>query len=353
MKKGFTLVEILVVMSIFSLVSMVALNAFFSTYKVQMQSSSTNALISESRVLMDKVVRIVEANKIDYEEYFYQCNVQKKCPLINYENTVDPNDQLGQKDGLYTWQFFDPGFRDANLNIPDSFGLVCQENTGELIDYPNENCVSGPLRFSEDIHIGSFYADAPGNKNAFSLVGSYNDNNVEGERNLLAGKNYVNSDLESVIVSELYLKSMDGNKKIIIGRELNGENSMLSILELIAGAYEEDNGVKKNSKNFTCAPKYECGLGNADIGVRHDFYDGQESLFDQAKPISPFRLNIESLWFQLSPLNDREQNFVANIKTPQTVTISMVLTASNQNNLNLFTISPFRYILNKTIVLKD
>jgi len=177
MKKGFTLVEILVVMSIFSLVSMVALNAFFSTYKVQMQSSSTNALISESRVLMDKVVRIVEANKIDYEEYFYQCNVQQKCPLINYENTVDPNDQLGQKDGLYTWQFFDPGFRDAELPITDSYGLVCQNAEGESIDYPSDACASGPLRFSEDIHIGSFYADAL-NNNAFSLNGSYNDNNV-------------------------------------------------------------------------------------------------------------------------------------------------------------------------------
>ena len=232
MKKGFTLVEILVVMSIFSLVSMVALNAFFSTYKVQMQSSSTNALISESRVLMDKVVRIIEANKIDYEEYFYQCNVKSKCPLINYENTVDPNDKFGQKDGLYAWQFFDPGLRNAFLNTHDSFGLVCQDNTGTPIDYPNENCVSGPLRFSEDIHIGSFYAD-PLNNNAFSLNGSYNDNNVVGGRIFRQGKNYVDTNLESVIVSELYLKSLDGNKKTIIGRELNGENSMLSILELI------------------------------------------------------------------------------------------------------------------------
>jgi len=125
---------------------------------------------------------------------------------------------------------------------------------------------------------------------------------------------------------------------------------MLSVLELLAGDNESDGANKKNSKNFICAPNYDCGVGKT--GLRNDFYD-EEKLFEQAKPISPFRLNIESLWFQLSPLNDREQNFAANIKTPQTVTISMVITASNQNNLNLFSISPFRYVLNKTIVLKD
>ena len=349
MKKGFTLVEILVVMSIFSLVSMVALNAFFSTYKVQIQSSSTNALISESRVLMDKVVRIVEKNKLDYEEYFYQCNVAQKCPLINYENKVEAGSEFGREDGLYTWQFYDPGFRNAELSIRDSYGLVCQNAGGIILDYPNDACASGPLRFSEDIHIGSFYQDN-GINNAFSIQSNYNQNNVNGLASPAAGKLYVLPDTDSVIVSELYLKSMDENKKTIIGRELNGDNNMLSVLELISGDNESDGANKKNSKKFTCAPNYDCGVGN--VGLRYDFYDN-ENLFEQAKPISPFRLNVESLWFQLSPLNDREQNFAANINTPQSVTISMVLTASNQNNLNLFNNSPFRYVLTKTVVLSD
>ena len=354
MKKGFTLVEILVVMSIFSLVSMVALNAFFSTYKVQMQSSVTNALISESRVLMDKVTRIVEENKIDYEEYFYQCNKIHKCPLINYENQVAEGPEFGREDGLYTWQFYDPGFRNAALNNVDSQGLVCEDANNRIIDYPNvAECASGPLRFSEDIHIGSFYLNN-GSGNAFSTLGFYNDNNPLGVQVDEAAKEYVDANSGSVIVSELYLKSLDGNKKTIIGRESNGENAMLSILELIAGVNETNsgqlNGVKKNSKKFTCAPNYDCG--NGEMGLRSDFYD-DANLFKQAKPISPFRLNVESLWFQLSPLNDREQNFAANIKVPQTVTISMVLTASTQNNLNLLKKSPFRYVLNKTIVLKD
>ena len=347
MKKGFTLVEILVVMSIFSLVSMVALNAFFSTYKVQMQSSTTNALISESRVLMDKVTRIVEENKIDYEEYFYQCNEEKQCPLINYENQVAEGSEFGREDGLYTWQFYDPGFRDADLTEEDSQGLVCQNDNGDSIDYPNNECASGPLRFSEDIHIGSFFI-AQGN--AFSINGVFNKNNPLDGQDTEAAKEYVDANSGSVIVSELYLKSMDGNKKTIIGRELNGENAMLSVLELISSENEKDAGNIKSSKKFTCAPNYDCGID--EMGLRSDFYDNN-NLFKQAKPISPFRLNVESLWFQLSPLNDREQNFAANIKVPQTVTISMVLTASTQNNLNLLKKSPFRYVLNKTIVLKD
>ena len=341
MRKGFTLIEILVVMSIFSLVSMVALNAFFSTYKVQMKSSTTNALISESRILMDKIVTIIKDNKIDYEEYFYQCNVLKKCPLINYQINLDDNSKFGNSDGLYEWQFFDPGFRDPNGNNIDSFGLVCQNNQGAYIDYPSQECSSGPLRFSEDIKIGRFFINGQ-NQSAFSIQ-NYNNNQALGTKSEVAGKQYIDIG-EAVIVSELYLKSPDDNKKHILGLELYNDMKMVSQLDLVVAGAE--NGF--NSNEFVCSPEFDCGI--AKKGLRNDFYDN-ENLFKYAKPLSPFRLNIESMWFKIEPLNDREHFFAGNIKTPQTVTVSLVVSASNQNNLSLFNQSPFRYNLSETVVL--
>ena len=81
---------------------------------------------------------------------------------------LDANDTYGQRDGLYAWQFFDPG-NDVVGGV-DSFGLLCQKNDGTIIDFLIQNCASGPLRFSEDINLGSIYQPDAG-KSAFSFGG--------------------------------------------------------------------------------------------------------------------------------------------------------------------------------------
>ncbi len=362
-KKGFTLVEILVVMAIFSMVSMVAINSFFSTYKVQQRSSSVNALISESRILMDKVVQMVEQNEIDYEEYFRQCVVLKKCPIYNYQHAAFDNatDTYGEKDGLYAWQFFDPG-NDGDGGV-DSFGLLCQKADGDIIDFPHAECASGPLRFSEDINLGSIYQPDAG-KNAFSFGGQYSDNNFEGVLAKPAAQDYVIAG-DGVVVDQLFLKSQDAKRKMIVAREPLGDDDadglpdgfMLSLLELEAGAIDTYNydgrQVELNTRGFECADGYDC-VG--DKGLRSDFeldIDGANTLFAQAKPISPFRLNIKDLQFRIEPLNDPELYFaqpVSDRKIPS-VTITMVVTASNKNNLPILRNTDFEYILKQTVVV--
>lgn len=360
-KKGFTLVEILVVMAIFSMVSMVAINSFFSTYKIQQRSSSVNALISESRILMDKVVQMVEQNDIDYEEYFRQCVVLKKCPIYNYQHAAfnDGPDTYGEKDGLYAWQFFDPG-NDGDGGV-DSFGLLCQKNDGTIIDFPHTNCASGPLRFSEDINLGSIYQPDAG-KSAFSFGGEYSENNFEGTLNTTPAQDYV-LDGNAVVVDQLYLKSQDAKRKMIVAREPLGEQGaepdgyMLSLLELEAGAIDTHDyagrQVELNTRGFECADGYDCTGGK---GLRSDFEldeEGANTLFSQAKPISPFRLNIKDLQFRIEPLNDPELYFaqlVSDRKIPS-VTITMVVTASNKNNLPILRNEDFEYILKQTVVV--
>ena len=364
-KKGFTLVEILVVMAIFSMVSMVAINSFFSTYKVQQRSSSVNALISESRILMDKVVQMVEQNEIDYEEYFRQCVVLKKCPIYNYQHAAfnDDDDTYGQRDGLYAWQFFDPG-NNSDGRV-DSFGLLCQTENGTIIDFPNDDCESGPLRFSEDINLGSIYQPNAG-KSAFSFGGQYSDNNFEDDLDTLAAKNYV-IEGNGVVVDQLYLKSQDAKRKMILAREPLGDDDdddlpdgfMLSLLELEAGAIDTHNydgrQVELNTRGFECADGYDCVDGNGK-GLRSDFELDEEranTLFAQAKPISPFRLNIKDLQFRIEPLNDPELYFaqpVSDRKIPS-VTITMFVTASNKNNLPILRNEDFEYILKQTVVV--
>ena len=352
-KKGFTLVEILVVMAIFSMVSMVAINSFFSTYKVQQRSSSVNALISESRILMDKVAALVEENQIDYEEYFRQCVVLQKCPIYNYQHAEFDNakDTYGERDGLYAWQFFDPGINgDGGV---DSFGLLCQKANGDVIDFPHADCASGPLRFSEDINLGSLFKGNLG-ANAFSFGGNYSENNFKGTLNTPPAQDYV-LDGNAVVVDQLYLKNRESNKKFILGRESTGEDFMISLLELDSGAIDtynyEGRQVELNTRGFVCAEGYSCAN---DTGLRSDFVDEDPAtLFTQAKPISPFRLDVTDLQFRIEPLNDPKLNFAqaANEKIVPSVTITMRLQARNQSNIPILRDEDFDYVLKQTVIL--
>ena len=304
---------------------------------------------------------MVEQNEIDYEEYFRQCVVLKKCPIYNYQHAAfnDGSDTYGEKDGLYAWQFFDPG-NDGDGRV-DSFGLLCQKNDGTIIDFPHTNCASGPLRFSEDINLGSIYQPNAG-KNAFSFAGRYSDNNFEDELDMLPAQDYV-IEGDGVVVDQLYLKSQDAKRKMIVARESLGEQGaepdgyMLSLLELEAGAIDTYNydgrQVELNTRGFECADGYDCVGGK---GLRSDFEldeEGANTLFAQAKPISPFRLNIKDLQFRIEPLNDPEMYFaqpVSDRKIPS-VTITMVVTASNKNNLPILRNTDFEYILKQTVVV--
>ena len=350
-KKGFTLVEILVVMSIFSLVSMVALNAFFSSYKVQQSSSAQNALILESRILMDKITTLIAENKIDYEEYFRQCVVLKKCPLINAASAqLNANDSYGQEDGLYAWQFFDPGYKDAARANKDGFGLLCQKADLALIDFPSGECSSGPLRFSEDINVGKFFLDpGPGTFNAFS-AGKYQGNNFSGQATDEPGQ--VNILQEgSAIVSQLYLKDPESRQKMILAQEKHADNAVVSQLVLdnmgLESIQNNEVTVLSNHGNFSCNNCVD------HLGLRSDFTDEDAgSLFEQAVPISPFRLNIQELWFRIEPLQDIE-NFFTQPETEKiapNVTVFMRIKASNASSLPILSNTNFDYVLTSTVV---
>ena len=150
---------------------------------------------------------------------------------------------------------------------------------------------------------------------------------------------------------------------MILAREPLGEQGdepdgyMLSLLELEAGAIDTYNydgrQVELNTRGFECADGYDCVGGK---GLRSDFeldVEGENTLFSQAKPISPFRLNIKDLQFRIEPLNDPELYFaqlVSDRKIPS-VTITMVVTASNKNNLPILRNEDFEYILKQTVVV--
>ena len=70
LKKAFTLVEIIITVTIFSLILIVAISIYFQIKKLQVDVFAKSLLIKNTNSLLEKLNVIMKNYTIDYEEYF-------------------------------------------------------------------------------------------------------------------------------------------------------------------------------------------------------------------------------------------------------------------------------------------
>ena len=70
LKKAFTLVEMIITVTIFSLILIVAISIYFQIKKLQVDVFAKSLLIKNTNSLLEKLNVIMKNYTIDYEEYF-------------------------------------------------------------------------------------------------------------------------------------------------------------------------------------------------------------------------------------------------------------------------------------------
>lgn len=335
-REGFTLVEAMIALTISGILLTVLIKAFFDTYIFSEEMSVRAALLEDSRVVMDSIEKDLLEGSVDYEEYFNQCVVKMNCP--NAEDFVaDENDMYGDLDGLYGWQFYDGGYYDPNNpdKSPDGAGALCQQPDGsggyEVVRYPDPDCVSGVLSYSEDFNEGIFGGASASSICASSYKPVLNNDNADGTPNPLSSTsgNGLCSGGESNLFNELYLISKDGTKKTVYAKEkvsVDTESYAVSKLELVADNVSSESDIE--IMTFSCSSNYSC-----DSDMRVDLYnrDSGEDITQNFIPISPLKVSVAELKFMIEPLEDPVKAFgeyADDVQIPPRVTVFMTLKAS-------------------------
>ncbi len=281
-KRGFTLMEILVAVSVFAVVIVTSTTVYINIAREYKRSNLHNAIYEDSRLLMEKITSLGRQYTIDYEEYYSQLVVQKgltdRVYGINY--------------GVYGSRFYDPGLTittgSPNQGVyPNNLGAECG-NGDSILDNDGlqKDCV---------IYIPSL--DNNTGKNPYN-----NDPNWAAA--------VCNGDCDSPLAkqslqNELYLISSDGTRKVIFVLEKvsrDGEKA-LAMVELV-GTDTDNNGVVDT---YTCDTEkgYECtqnGLPSyKDLTDTNDLINGNKLDF---VPVSSLNTQVAQLNFLIAPLED-------------------------------------------------
>lgn len=310
-RKGFTLVEILISLTIFSIISLVSINTFISTYRVSQQASVENVLLEDARYIMQRLTTEIRNNTIDYEEYFSRKVVQNDVPV---EKVL-----YGKHHGRYDWQFFDGGTNPGN-GREDGIGTLCQDADGDFIPYPDpDNCVTGAIGATEDNSTGQF----PSNQrvgdpeeeivqitNSICVTSDVDAGFYDFDATAVGNNNCEKVTLaDSYNQPELYLINENDEIKTIIKAkavEYEGEiNDVLSLIRMEAGETVD------NITKFSCSAEFPCEDLDADPDNTEP-PPGDSGLYDGFAPISPLRTKITNISFLIAPLEDPRLAFSEN-----------------------------------------
>lgn len=333
MKRGFTLVEVLIAVSLFSLASIIASDILVDVVGLERKTAIENDLYEDVQVVLQQLTKEIENGTIDYEEYYSMGVIQWK--------TLPEDKFYGINYGIYGSRFYNPGRRSDGQNAqnPRDLGLECSvlQNNDECAIY---------WTHSADINTGK----NPFNGNNLDVSSAFCDKGWGfycGDPGIANG---------TVTTNELYLIDKTGTKKTIIAKKLiSGTDYALGLMRM-EGRDMDQNGVVDV---FTCAPEFKCYDGSEnnkifqailypfiqeagrDYIVENNIRLPQNSdlndLFipnqTQFIPISPLRSKIKNLQFIISPIEDPYKAYAedkAQFQPSVTIILTMELSTAAQ-----------------------
>lgn len=335
-KKGFTLIEILIAASLFVVVTTMTTMILFDIINTEKRTNILSAVYDDARVVMEQIATMIHENAIDYDEYYSVNVIQKANDEIAY----------GMYHGVYSGRFYDPGLTYDGAGVgsqgdnPENLGVECSD-------------ITPPLSISECKIIYKSSKDKNTGKNPYEGSGdeedtgnAFCDGNVAAPAGGSGCGNYETSEDHngaSAVHDELFLLSPDGTKKTIIAKidTVNGGTDFsIGILELI-GMDSDQNGMVDL---FTCATDYSCDSAQANIALYlvtplilnpfpADIPAGLSISTRSDKsafiPITPFRSTVSSLKFIISPVEDPYKAYAeAEMQTHPAVTILLTMEPS-------------------------
>lgn len=301
MRKGFTLIEILIAVAIVSIVIMSAMQLYGEVVQHQKRIEFSRELSEEARFTMERLVNEVRQGTVDYAEYWNQKQGGEGCGAdLNGDgdvvgetgtlnNDIYESDTYGDYGACY--QFYAASFYDGN-----------RDGVSAFFDY----AFNGEERFALE-HMGS-----------------------NGDENAIGGVDWDGDGGGDAWVGELYLINAEGTEKTILRRRPNdntvggaSSNSCfasgrfdtgnaetrddycrLEMLKMVAIDTDTDGKVD----TWDCAEEYkpvdkrvddpDTDVGRQVCGVDLNEWD------DYFQPVTPPNIHITDLKFFVAPVED-------------------------------------------------
>lgn len=319
-KRAFTLVELLISLTIFAVVALLCVNTLVQSLASARKIQAQVFLYTETQALMDQLAREIEQSTIDYEAYY-----------LRY-GTHDPEEGWETEGyGLYGQSFFDPGSGDPSpLAGPyigiDGYKALCADG---LSYYPEECPTETPRYDYLDLNTGahpfteiddfSGYTDDETFMNAFceSADGSTDCNSWE-----------------QAIKEELILINGAGDRRTVFVHEAFGEDGeyRLSKIEL-TGSDTDNDGL---ADRWVCAEGYTCTGSGSEVPDASDLLIDEDPQTD-FMPLTPREINIEEFYVILAPLEDPYRAFAEEgVQIQPQVTLVIKASLGREYNKNLF-----------------
>jgi len=319
---GFTLVEVIIASSVFTIVSLIGVTVFVNVTRIQRRIALENAIYEDGRFMMERIAREIRENTIDYEEYY---------------NKLVEGGKYGQAYTCYASRFYNPG---SGGLASGNLGATCSDQPaplggGDPKVYPG--CIIDKTTL--DVNTGK----NPYSGNIFSKKNS-EDSSAFCDENFSTSP--ACADAEDPTLhdqSELYLINSKGTQKTLLARkkvnDTPSDEYTLGMLQILGEDTNTDSIVDKwvdlsgSPNNFYCAQDFDCpvtlsNLESTLVGLT------SATRYQGFVPISPMRTTIKDLRFYISPLEDPRKAFAEtapadSIQQQPHVTVVMVLQPAN------------------------
>lgn len=312
-RKGFTLAEVLIAATIFTIVSLIAINVFVNVIRIQRRVSLENAIYEDARVMMERMSREIRENAVDYEEYYNKASDQEPgfAPLLGLGGT----NPFGNRYGCYSKRFYNPGSGGPEVG---GFGAYC--NDGSTTPDSNPGCIVDKTTL--DINTGrnpyAGYSTIPAKGDPDVANAFCDENQASAGDNNCKDSNPNHNDQ-----AELYLINAKGTEKTFLAlKQINATPSehALALLRL-TGQDKDRDGVNEiwrdcdtalpPGNKFCCSTGFDCSDASVPFATSSLentlVYDA--NIYKGFVPISPTRTDVVSLKFYVSPLEDPRKAF--------------------------------------------
>ncbi len=291
-REGFTLVEVIIASSIFTVVSLIGVTIFINVIRIQKRIYLENAIYEDGRFMMERLSREIRGNAIDYEEY--------------YNKLVEESVDYGAKHGCYATRFYNPG-----TDGPYNGGLGAYCSNPPLVDPKTKpGCVIDKTTL--DINTG---------RNPYEGITA--PDNTAGDANAMCSLKFPLSPACTMDPTlndrdELYLIDSKGKEKTIFAlKQFNSVPEYALGMVRIDG--KDSNGddivdqwIDKSTvtPSFFCALGFDCpASGEALLSLESTLGFTPATLYQGFIPMTPQRTNITRLRFYVSPLEDPRKAF--------------------------------------------